>query len=188
MRSRVCVLTGGTWWPLAPTDTHTGAKCSAQQSKGDGKHTPHTRPPSTTKKSCRVERRVTQLARVSARLMIDSFPLLRMKYDLSACLCRHHLVKSEFKTSLMAPQQPEMSIKALDFSHGVTLREMRCQFSPNFPRQVPENRNRMILKRNLRKREFLQLQVCNKCQRKSLSQRARSVCYGNTGIGEGERE
>lgn len=37
LHSRVCVLTGRTWWPLAPADTHTRPKCSAQQGECYGK-------------------------------------------------------------------------------------------------------------------------------------------------------
>lgn len=37
LRSRPCVLTGRTWWPLAPADMYTRPKCSAQQGECYGK-------------------------------------------------------------------------------------------------------------------------------------------------------
>lgn len=76
LHSRVCVLTGRTWWPLAPADMHTRPKCSAQQGECYGKKNTSCTPLSQyTGQRAEGSRRQSQpLANSSTRMTVDSFP------------------------------------------------------------------------------------------------------------------
>lgn len=87
---------------------------------------------------------------------------------------------------LLAPQKPEMSIKTIDFYTAGIRRGWTPVLLVFFQNKYKAHSKCEPYHKKTRfeEREFLQLQVCNKWQRRSLSRRAQSVCYSNTDSGK----
>lgn len=185
---RVCVLTGRTWWPLAPADTHTRAKCSTQQGECYGKYTPlvHT-PDATYGPESRGSGRQLQLPHLSTRLMTDSFHNLRF-----TTWPHSHPKKAWIqKTNVITPACISIVIISLayiskqsriitngyenvGFSYNMTRSEVGSWFLTQISTMFTVNKNHIHIQKRFEEEEFLQL------SEKVLSRRVQWVCYENT--------